>query len=164
MLATEVNGMYSCEDIARPRNNNMKNIIDVVGLKRVRLGKTWNDPMGYDMRGIEAKASYSDFKNGFCVAPANTYIIAPVGVIPRNELPDKIGLLEVDLDQLNITSRINKIELSGINVTVRAKKRLDKRFSNIDQYQSFCRNTLDSIAYQSARENLFWRNVIEVNK
>jgi hypothetical protein len=161
MLASEVNGMYSCEDIARPRNKNMKNIIDVVGLKKVRLGKTWNDPMGYEMRGIEAKASYSDFKNGFCVAPRNTYIIAPVGIIPLDELPDKIGLLEVDFNILKIYKQINKVNIDGVNVTRRAKKRNDKRFGSDDQYQSFCRATLESIAYQSSRENLFWRNAID---
>lgn len=169
-IGTEVHGMYSCElDIGRTKKMDMKSIIDVVGLKRVRLGKSWNDPYGWDMRGIEAKASYSDFKNGFCVAPKNTYIIAPVGVIPVNELPNKIGLIEVDLDTVSVNKvaicnveQSGKVKVDGINITVRARKRLDKRFKDEEQYQKFCVDTLQIIAYQNSRELLFWRNVIDI--
>jgi len=90
MLATEVGGMWDL-DIGKKR----KEIIDCVGIKKVRIAPR---KFHYDIKGIEAKASLSDFKNGFCCAPAMSYIISTVNTIPIELIPKDIGLIEVDLD------------------------------------------------------------------
>lgn len=167
-LATEVDSMYSLDN-GRTKKGNMKGTIDVVGIKKVSKFIP-NSGFQYIHRwvlcGIEAKASLSDFRNGFCMAPALTYVIAPKGVIPHSEMPPKIGLIEVDISVANVqlqrlTKRIDAIK--GIEVPIRAKPRLDSRFTDKEHYQKFCANILESIAYRSTNELLFWRNVIPLS-
>lgn len=153
-LGTEVPDMWDL-DIGKKR----KEIIDCVGLKKISDGK---GKYHYDMKGIEAKASLSDFKNGFCCAPAMTYIIAPTGVIPINLLPEKIGFIEVDLDIFAIKKWSQKIlDMKGVTLVKRAKKRIDSRFKSEEAYRKWCEKNLESVAYRCSNELLFWRNYIK---
>lgn len=143
-----------------------KNIIDAVGVKKVKkkLPKKGYEYY-YDVQGIEAKASLSDFKNGFCAAPALTYIISPKGVIPVELIPEKIGLIEVDLDNFKIRQWINKVNsIKGVEIVKPVKRRLDSRFKTKEDYRKWCEEILESVAYRSTVELLFWRNVIELSK
>ena len=79
-------------------SNSMNQIIDCAGIKRPNY-KNIEDTI---IRGIEAKASYNDFKSGFCTGADITYIITPQGIIPKKEIPKYIGLIEVDFDKLEI--------------------------------------------------------------
>lgn len=162
-LATEVDSMWSL-DGGRDKKMNMKGTIDVAGIKKVSKFIP-NSGFTYKHRwvlcGIEAKASLSDFKNGFCIAPALTYIIAPKGIIPYKEIPPKIGLIEVDISNASVKKMVNKIDaFTGIEIPIRAKNRLDSRFKTKEDYQNFCSQILESIAYRATSELLFWRNVI----
>lgn len=162
-LATEVGSMYSCD-----LGNSSKNVIDAVGLKKT--GKLIpNSGYRYDYRwsmcGMEAKASLSDFRNGFCMAPAIIYIIAPKGIIPLAELPERVGLIEVDFDKLSIKQKVNKINcFKGIEVVVKAKRKIDGRFSSKEDYNTWCKDMLEQVSYRATSELLFWRNVIPLVK
>ena len=164
-IATEVHNMYAF-DISgqlRAKKKGMKNTIDTVGIKRC---SKFIPHEGYrywhDIRGIEAKASLSDFKNGFCAAPALTYIIAPIGVIPVELIPEKIGLIEVDFNKFSLKKDSNKVsEIKGVRFTLRAKRRLDSRFKDKEMYQKWCTEMLETVAYRCSQELLFWRNAIE---
>lgn len=163
-LGTEVGSMYSIDGIGRNPKRDMKNIIDAVGVKKTRdrASKSTYSTYCYDVKGIEAKASLSDFRNGFCAAPAYTYIIAPKGVIPIVEIPDKIGFIEVDFDKFSLKTSTNKVlEMKGVNITRRATRRIDGRFTDEKYYKEWCREILVDIAYRCSHELLFWRNVIE---
>lgn len=47
------------------------------------------------LKGIEAKATRSDFKNGFvCTGINYGYVITPLNLITKPEIPKNIGLLE----------------------------------------------------------------------
>ena len=167
-LGTEVGGMWDIdisELFYKPGNKNYsrKNIIDCVGLKKVSKGR--GKKPYYDARGIEAKASLSDFKNGFCGAIANTYIISPVNTIPIDELPDKIGLIEVNLDNFQLKKYSQKMsDMKGVTLVKRAKKRIDSRFKDEEAYRKWCNGLLEKVAYRSGSELLFWRNYIELKK
>ena len=91
-----------------------KDIIDVVGAKT----KSWYGGKIQDVKimGIEAKASKSDFRNGFCTGCEYTYIIAPIGIIPVEELPKNIGLIEVDLKNYTLTKLKNEFNYEGIEI------------------------------------------------
>lgn len=160
-VATEVHNMYSYD--LNQLNKNFKTIIDTVGIKkcsRFVLGQGTH--YYFDIRGIEAKASLSDFKNGFCAAPALTYVIAPKNIIPIELIPEKIGLIEVDFDEFSLKKFSNKVdEIKGVNVAVRAKRRIDKRFKDKEAYKKWCAEMLETVAYRCSQELLFWRNVIE---
>ena len=110
-LATEVDYMWSM-DFGRTPKGSMKGIIDAVGIKKVSKFIP-NSDYSYIHRwvlcGIEAKASLSDFRNGFCVAPSLTYVIAPSGIIPHEEIPPKIGLIEVDIPDVKVNKQFNDI-------------------------------------------------------
>jgi hypothetical protein len=165
-LGTEVGNMYSLDDIGRNPKRDMKHIIDAVGIRKIgKFIKGVGTQYYYDVKGIEAKASLSDFKNGFCAAPAYTYIIAPKGIIPVELIPDKIGFIEVVFEEFSIKRGSNKIEdMTGVYLTLRAKNRIDGRFANETQYREWCRDILENIAYRCSQELLFWRNVIEFTK
>ena len=163
-LGTEVGGMWD-NDISKifhKGGKSRKDIIDAVGIKKIHVkGKK----SYYDVKGIEAKASLSDFKNGFCAAPAMTYIIAPVNVIPVEQIPDKIGFIEVDLDNFQLKKDSQKIpDMKGIFLVRRAKKRIDSRFKSEESYRKWCGETLERVAYRCGSELLFWRNYIEFVK
>jgi len=153
-LGTEVGGMWDL-DIGKKR----KEIIDCVGLKKISDGRS---KYHYDMKGIEAKASLSDFKNGFCCAPAMTYIIAPINVIPINLIPEKIGFIEVDLDIFELKKYSQKIpDMKGVELVKRAKRKIDSRFKTEEAYRKWCQESLERIAYRCSNELLFWRNYIQ---
>ena len=164
-LGTEVGGMWDI-DISKifykPKSKNRKDIIDCVGIKKVRQGR---GKYYYDARGIEAKASLNDFKNGFCGAIANTYIISSINTIPISELPSQIGLIEVDLDNFQLKKYSQKIsDMKGISLVRKAKKRLDSRFKDEEAYRKWCEGLLERVAYRCGSELLFWRNYIELKK
>jgi len=157
MIGTEVHGMWDL-DIGKKR----KEIIDCVGLKKVRVALR---KFHYDIKGIEAKASLSDFKNGFCCASAYTYIISTVNTIPIELIPKDIGLIEVDLDNFELKKYSQKIsDMKGVILVRRAKKRIDSRFKSEEAYRKWCADSLERVAYRSSSELLFWRNYIEFSK
>jgi hypothetical protein len=163
-LGTEVGGMwdYDISKLFRKQGKSQKDIIDCVGLKKVSLkrGKFY-----YDMKAIEAKASLSDYKNGFCGACAKSYIIAPVGIIPIDQLPDKIGLIEVNLDILELQKWSQRIpDMKGVELVRKANKRIDSRFKDEESYKKWCQDSLERVSYRCGSELLFWRNYIEFSK
>ena len=154
MLATEVAGMWDL-DIGKKR----KEIIDCVGIKKVHVAPR---KFHYDVKGIEAKASLSDFNNGFCAGCAYTYVIAPINTIPINLLPEKIGFIEVDLNIFELKKYSQKIsDMKGVSLVKKVKKRIDSRFKSEEAYRKWCADSLERVAYRSNSELLFWRNYIE---
>jgi len=161
-LGTEVGCMQSYDFRAKGKDN--KNIIDAVGVKKCRkkIPNSRYYEYYYDVKGIEAKASLSDFKNGFCSAPAYTYIIAPINTIPIELIPDKIGFIEVDIDNFKLKKYSQKIpDMKGVKLVKKAKKRIDSRFKNEDMYKKWCAETLERVSYRCGSELLFWRNYIQ---
>lgn len=157
MIGTEVANMWDL-DIGKKR----KEVIDCVGIKKVRIAPR---KYHYDIKGIEAKASLSDYKNGFCCASAYTYIITIVNTIPIELLPKDIGLIEVDLDIFELKKYSQKIsDIKGVSLVRKARKRIDSRFKSEEKYRKFCADCLERVAYRSSSELLFWRNFIEFVK
>ena len=116
----------------------------------------------FKVMGIEAKASYSDFLNGFCCQCEYTYIIAPVGIIPIDKLPDKIGLIEIDLEKYTIRNRFNKFEFTGINTVKQCSSRKKEIYKRDDIYNVDTINTLKRIAYRSTVNDIFKKNEIVI--
>jgi len=157
MLATEVGGMWDL-DIGKKR----KEIIDCVGLKKISDGR---GKYHYDVKGIEAKASLSDYNNGFCCASAMSYVISTVNTIPINLLPPSIGLIEVDFDIFELKKYSQRIpDMQGVELVKRAKRKIDSRFKSEEAYRKWCEKCLERVAYRSSSELLFWRNFIEFSK
>ena len=139
-----------------------KNIIDVIGVKGRLLNIRKNNVDDYKVLGIESKASLSDFLNGFCCQSEYTYIIAPLGVIPVNKIPDKIGLIEVDLENYSINLRNGKFEFTGIYTTKQCSSRKKELYSTADIYRLDTFNILKKIAYRSTVNDIFKNNEITV--
>ena len=167
-IATEVYGCYGRDDFSDNKNIKPKmvegclhkNIIDVVGAKT----KSWYCGIPeVKIMGIEAKASKSDFRNGFCTGCEYTYIIAPIGIIPVEELPKNIGLIEVDLKNYTLTKLKNEFNYTGIEITKRAKSRLATRFKTKDALQKWSVGMVKDIAYRSTVENIYKNPRIKIN-
>lgn len=138
-----------------------KNIIDVVGIKGNMLNLRQNTVDKYKIMGIESKASYQDFLNGFCCQCEYTYIIAPVGVIPVEKIPNKIGLIEVDLKNYNI-KRWQRFIFNGITTVKQCASRKKELYKKDDVYRIDTFNILKKIAYRNTVHDLFKRNEIEI--
>lgn len=72
---------------------------------------------------IECKKDRADFRNGFCVCEkAINFVMAPSGVIESDEMPAKVGLLEIDLDTLSITNGGPRSRsIGGVSVTKQSR-------------------------------------------
>ena len=140
-----------------------KNTIDVVGIKGKFLHLKQNNMSDFKVMGIEAKASYSDYLNGFCTQCEYTYIIAPVGIIPVDKLPDKIGLICVDLENYSIKQNgIGKFEFTGINTVKQCSSRKKEIYKRDDIYNVDIINTLKRIAYRNTVNDIFKKNEIMI--
>lgn len=150
-VATEV-GCCNGRDIDFPAKCFHKNTIDTIGAKT----KGWyrGVPENIKIMGFEAKASLSDFRNGFCTACEYTYIIAPKGVIPVTELPPKIGLVEVDLKNYTIGTW-GGVWYRGIEIVRVARSRRATAFSDAKAYQDWALEQFRAIAYRASVENVF---------
>ena len=101
------------------------------------------------IKSVEAKASYEDFKNGFCVGGEYNYIIAPKGVIPVDELPTFMGLIEIDFE--NFKYYRNNLQ-SGYNSKKRARRiKLDKDFK-----ETYVRKLQWAMLYKLSK--IHWEN------
>ena len=119
-----------------------------------------NNVDSFKIMGIESKASYSDFLNGFCCQCEYTYIIAPIGIIPVSKLPDKIGLIEVDILKYTIKNRYGKLEFNGIVTTKQCSSRKKEIYKRDDIYRVDTINTLKRIAYRNSVNDIFKKNEI----
>ncbi len=128
----------------------------------------------YQLRGIECKVSYSDYKNGYCILPEYTYLLAPKGVIPVKELPKKIGLLEFDFEGFHKDKSNDKEKwFKHLTVVKNPKKTYDKKFmeevagkSYFNEYQhiEFCQKVLFKISQQNTEEHIFWNpHLVEID-
>jgi len=137
-----------------------KNTIDVVGIKGNLLNLKENNVDSYKVMGIEAKASYSDFLNGFCCQCEYTYIIAPIGVIPVDKLPKGVGLITVDLSNYKIKLK-NKFEFpEGINTVKQCSSRKKEMYKRDDIFRVDTFNVLRKIAYRNTVNDIFKKNEI----
>ena len=134
----------------------------MVGIKGKFLHLKQNNMNDFKVMGIEAKASYQDYLNGFCTQCEYTYIIAPVGIIPVNKLPDKIGLIEIDLKNYSIKNRYGKFEFKGINTVKQCSSRKKEIYKRDDIYNVDIINTLKRIAYRSTVNDIFKKNEIKI--
>jgi len=139
-----------------------KNTIDVVGIKGNMLNLRQNTVDNYKIMGIESKASYQDFLNGFCCQCEYTYIIAPVGVIPVEKIPNKIGLIEVDLDNYIIDYRRRKFEFKDIITIKQCSSRKKELYKKNDMFRIDTFNVLRKITYRNTVNDIFKKNEIEV--
>lgn len=140
-----------------------KNIIDTIGAKNKYCYKKIQD--GCKIMGIEAKASYQDYLNGFCCQCEYTYIIAPVGIIPVDKIPLRIGLIEVDLDNYVIDNSVRNKTFcfKGIETVKQCLSRKKQIYEgNNNRYIIDTLNILKSIAYRSTVNDLFKNNEIEI--
>jgi len=117
----------------------------------------------YKVMGIEAKASYSDFLNGFCTQCEYTYVIAPVGIIPVDRLPKSIGLIMVDLQKYSIKQNgIGKFEFRGITTVKQCASRRKEMYKRNDIYLVDTFNVLRKIAYRNTVNDIFKKSEIKI--
>ena len=116
----------------------------------------------YKVMGIEAKASYSDFLNGFCTQCEYTYVIAPIGIIPIDKLPPKIGLIEVCLTDYKIRLGSKFEMIKGITTVKQCASRRKDIYKRNDIYLVDTFNVLRKIAYRNTVNDLFKKNEIKI--
>lgn len=110
-VGTEVGPIFRRGNtLDRPKLDRHYNI-DVLGVGPIPImdttstwkwgGKTYKSQrkIGEKMvvRGIEVKVSRSDFRNGFVCRGINyAYLLTPMGLVKKKEVPKYVGLLEYD--------------------------------------------------------------------
>jgi len=134
----------------RRKSNSRNQIIDCAGIKRPK----YNRLDEVKIRGIEAKASYNDFKSGFCTGADITYVIAPEGIIPKEEIPKYIGLLEVNIEELEIIVK-PEVHTKGLSVKKRATTNETQHF-----YKSYSKKDrvlflIEKVARRNTMDKIF---------
>ena len=101
-------------------------------------------------KGVEAKASLQDFRSGFCTEANYCYVIAPKGIVPVDEVPKRIGLVEVDFDVVEVLVT-PVVKCLGVQLVKRAT------------YNSSTLGSADRMLYRIAQQNtqetMFWHSV-----
>jgi len=140
-----------------------KRIIDVVGIKGSYIGIKKDILDNYKVMGIEAKASYQDYLNGFCCHCDYTYIIVPKGVIPVDKLPKKIWLIEINLEKYKIKiGRTRNFEFKGIETVKQCSSRRKELLKRKDIYSNKLINTLRDIANRSTINDIYKNPEIKI--
>jgi hypothetical protein len=160
----EYNKQYYKVPKSRQLSTKCKNIADVVGIKITTKG--YRESGKYKHKEtletvcIEAKASLADFKHGYCYGANKNYVIAPIGIIPKEFIHSSIGLIEVDLDNFKIINTKKAIEFEGINITKRCKKKKCGDYKTEEEYQEVAKDLMIYTAKRSTNEMLFWNNKV----
>jgi hypothetical protein len=138
------------------RPNSTRSIIDVLGVGKRVVQNASTGHRRTEMwvtRGIEVKASLSDFRSGFCQGADFTYVMAPKGVVPLSEVPKGVGLVEVDVERV----RVQIEPVIGVVGAVVAKKStfmMDSRFKTLDAHQKYVTDLIARIAARNTIENM----------
>lgn len=158
-IGTEVGGFHNLDPLLRSFGCWNHNTIDVIGART----NGWRNGIipRITLMGMEAKASRADFRNGYCTACEYTYIIAPIGIVPLEELIPGVGLIEVDLSKYQIGSW-NGIWHKGIETIVKAESRLASRFESKTERDKWAIDQFRRIAYRASVENVFTNARIEI--
>jgi len=140
MVATECavnkDGVYTLSGRNRnyePHELDAHYIIDVLGVGKKFIplhlrdeNVEWHNQKTYDniLRGIEVKVSRSDFRNGFVTTGCNYhYLLTPMRLINKADLPDWFGLLEYNKYKFSIIGGLGRFNIEGIRVVKRPKFR-----------------------------------------
>ena len=80
------------------------------------------------------------------------YIIAPMGIIPLDKIPENIGLIEIDFENFNMwQGGRSPISFDGLYVTKKTRK--NKR--NIENRDKRVGQMIEEIARRSTTEMMF---------
>jgi hypothetical protein len=98
-------------------------IMDLLGVEQ----EYWREGSRDITRGIEVKVSRSDFRKGFIHHGCTfNYLMMPVDLVKKDELPSGIGLIEVDLPEFNVHTIKGggtwTFVMSGVAVTKNARR------------------------------------------
>lgn len=130
-----------------------------------KLNNAYKDE--WQIRSVESKATISDYRNGYSMSADFAYLIAPMGVIPKEELPKKVGLLEFDFDKYHETRNWE----DALVVTKKPRKEYDSMFHvgldkkkgfKDDLHSEFCEELLFTIGQQNTEEATFWNVFLRV--
>lgn len=101
-----------------------------------------------DVICIEAKQSRHDYYNGYSTGGDFNYVIAPKGMLHKDELLPGVGLIEVDLAELEIGKNMGI--LKGLKIMKKATRNQEILISR--------EQILMNIAYKNTFECVFNRN------
>jgi len=132
------------------KSNSVKKRIDCAGIDKASYANIENAKI----RGIEAKASCSDFKSGYCTKADITYIITPKGTIPKEDMEKYIGLMEVDIDNLEIITE-PKVHVVGLDIVKRATTNKSKGLKDIKDRQLFVKSFIEKVARKRTIETVY---------
>lgn len=163
-IGTEIHGCWHLDEHIPGYSNSQfygsrdKTIIDCLGITRKD-----------EVFGIEAKATLSDYHNGFCACMPYTYIICPKDVIPKSEIPKDIGLIYVDIPKFHI---VGYDEIYGVDLVKIPRRRIDARWLtngkngkfDEDRFNNALNKWYDEMCYRNTLHNVFNRNNIPIYK
>jgi hypothetical protein len=89
-------------------------------------GNLWSreEYLKFILRGVEIKVTRNDFLSGFCASGCNYhYVLTPMRLINKDELPDHVGLLEFNKHKFYAkwNDYEKKWELKGVRLVKRPR-------------------------------------------
>lgn len=88
-----------------------KKIVDCVGV----------DKLQETTYGIEVKVSVADFKSGYSTRCNYNYVMCPTNMIDVSDVPDYVGLIYVDIDDVQFVTNAKEQRLKGVTLVKKAK-------------------------------------------
>lgn len=125
--------------------------------------------------GIEAKVSVSDFKSGYSARCNYNYVICPSGMIDKSDVPDYVGLIYVDVDNVMFVTNAKEQRLKGVILVKKAKYYVDDiyfdyedgvktEYYNEDMMFAYTQRLVESINRSNLNELLYHTNYVPFGK
>lgn len=105
----------------------------VSGMHDEHSNKKVVDCVGVDKRqevsyGIEVKVSLSDFKSGYSTRCNYNYVMCPTGLIDKAAVPDYVGLIYADVENVMFVTDSREQRLLGVQCVKKAKYHVNGMF------------------------------------
>lgn len=142
--------------------------------------KGWTDCVGVDKRqettyGIEAKVSVADFKSGYSTRCNYNYVICPTNMIDKSDVPDYVGLIYVDIDDVQFVTNAKEQRLHGVTLVKKAKYHVDDiyyiyedgvktDYYNEDMIFAYTQRIVENINRGNLNELLYHTNYVPLAK
>lgn len=149
----------------RHEEHSNKKVVDCVGVDKAQE----------NTYGIEVKVSVADFKSGYSTRCNYNYVMCPTNMIDVSDVPDYVGLIYVDIDDVQFVTNAKEQRLKGVTLVKKAKYHVNDmyyyyengvktEYYNEDMMFAYTQKVVELINRGNLNELLYHTNYVPLAK